>query len=429
MQIQKEQLTPTKIKLSIVANKVLLDAVKQEVIERLSQTAKVPGFRPGKAPATLVEKQLDPAALQSEFVDQAINKLYVSAVEQEKLRPVASPQVSLTKFVPYTTLEFTAEVEAIGDIKLADYKKIKLAPRKVEVTTKDVTAVLDNLRIRAAVKKEVSRAAKTGDEVVIDFRGTDSKTGEPISGADGKDYPLLLGSNSFIPGFEDEIVGVKGGGKKTFTLTFPKDYSSKDLQNRKVSFAVTASKVQEVTQAKLDDTFAATIGPFKTLSELKADIKKQLKAEKQQEANRAYDNELLEKIASKSTVAIPKSLVDEEIDRIEEEEKRNVVYRGQTWQEHLDAEGLDAEAHREKQRESAELRVKAGLLLGEISHLEHISVTPEEVEIRIQLLKGQYTDAAMQAELDKPENQRDIHSRLMTEKTLDKLRTYAAQES
>lgn len=429
MQIQKEQLTPTKIKLSIVANKVLLDAVKQEVIERLSQTAKVPGFRPGKAPATLVEKQLDPAALQSEFVDQAINKLYVSAVEQEKLRPVASPQVSLTKFVPYSTLEFTAEVEVIGDIKLTDYKKVKLAPKKVEVIAKDVTAVLDNLRIRAAVKKEVSRAAKTGDEVVIDFRGTDSKTGEPISGADGKDYPLLLGSNSFIPGFEDEIVGVKTGGKKTFTLTFPKDYSSKDLQNRKVSFAVTASKVQEVTQAKLDDTFAATIGPFKTLSELKADIKKQLKAEKQQEANRAYDNELLEKIASKSTVDIPKSLVDEEIDRIEEEEKRNVVYRGQTWQEHLDAEGLDAEAHREKQRESAELRVKAGLLLGEISHLEYISVTPEEVDIRIQLLKGQYTDAAMQAELDKPENQRDIHSRLMTEKTLDKLRTYAAQES
>ena len=150
-------------------------------------------------------------------------------------------------------------------------------------------------------------------------------------------------------------------------------------------------------------------------------------AEKQQEADRAFDNELLEKIAAKTTVAIPKALIEQEIDRMEEEEKRNVVYRGQTWQEHLDAEGLTAEAHREKQREGAELRVKAGLVLGEIADKEKITVTPEELEIRIQLLKGQYPDPAMQAELDKPENRRDINSRLLTEKTLDKLRAYATK--
>ena len=136
---------------------------------------------------------------------------------------------------------------------------------------------------------------------------------------------------------------------------------------------------------------------------------------------------MLEKIAAKSTVAIPESLINEEIDRIEEEEKRNVVYRGQTWQEHLDAEGITAEEHRAKQRPAAELRVKAGLILGEISEEEHITVTPEELELRIQLLKGQYPDPAMQAELDKPENRRDIMSRLMTEKTLLKLRDYATK--
>jgi trigger factor len=180
-----------------------------------------------------------------------------------------------------------------------------------------------------------------------------------------------------------------------------------------------------MTPAKLDDAFAASIGPFKTLAELKADIKKQLKAEKQQEADRAYDNDLLQKIAEKSTVAIPKALVDEEIARIEEEEKRNIVYRGQTWQEHLDAEKLTAEEHSEKQRPTAELRVKAGLVLGQIAEAEKITVSPEDLEVRVQLLKGQYPDEAMQAELDKPENRRDVLSRLLTEKTLEKLRSYA----
>jgi trigger factor len=429
MQVKREQLSPTTIKLSISADKPFLDAAKQAVLGKLAQGAKVPGFRPGKAPANLVERQLDPAALQSEFIDQAINQLYVGAIEQEKLRPAAAPQVALSKFVPYTTLEFTAEVEVVGDIVLANYKNIKLAPKKIEVTAKDVTGVLDNLRQRAAAKEEVQRPAKTGDEVTIDFTGTDAKTGEPIEGADGTDYPLVIGSNSFIPGFEDQLVGLKPGGEKTFSLTFPKDYGAPALQNREVKFAVKAAKIQQLTEPQLDDAFASTIGPFKTLAELKADIKKQLKTEKQQEANRAYENELLQKIADKSTVAIPKALVDEEIDRIEEEEKRNTAYRGQTWQEHLDAEGVDAEGHHEKQRPGAELRVKAGLILGEISEKEKITVTPEELDIRIQLLKGQYPDQAMQAELDKPANRHDVMSRLLTEKTLAKLVQYASAKA
>jgi trigger factor len=429
MQIKREQVSPTSVKLSIAADQAFLDAAKQSVLAKLSRDIKVPGFRAGKAPANLVEKQLDQAALQSEFVEQAVNQLYINAVEQEKLRPVAPPQITLSKFVPFATLEFTAEVETVGDIKLPDYTKIKLASKPVQVTAKDVTDVLANLRQRAAAKQEVTRAAKSGDELIIDFAGNDAKTGQAIDGADGKDYPLTLGSQTFIPGFEEELVGLKAGADKTFALTFPKDYGAAALQNKRVKFAVKVTKVQQLAEPKLDDAFAATIGPFKTLAELKADIKKQLKAEKQQEANRAYDNDLLQKVADKSTVAIPASLIDEEIDRIEEDEKRDVVYRGQTWQEHLDAEGVTAEEHRQRQRQGAELRVKAGLILGAIAEQEKVTTTPEELELRVQLLKGQYTDPAMQAELDKPENRRDLNSRLLTEKTLDKLRAYATKPS
>lgn len=427
MQITREQLTPTTIKLTIVADKTKLDHAHEETLKQLSKNVKVPGFRPGKAPANLIEKNVDPAVLQSEVMDHVINESYSDAVAQEQIRVVAQPQVAVTKFVPFTDLEFTAEVEVVGNVGLPDYKKIKLTPPKVTVTTDDVTEVLQNLATRGAEKEEVQRAAKNGDEVIIDFVGTDATTGDPIDGGAGNDYPLTLGSKTFIPGFEEELIGAKPGAIKAFTLTFPADYGSPILQGKDVKFSVTVQKVNAIKAAKLDDAFAATIGPFETLAELKADIKKQLTAEREQEAQRTFDNELLEKIADKTDVAVPPILIEDEMNRMEEEEKRNVVYRGQTWQEHLDAEGLTAEEHLEKQRKGATLRVKAGLVLGEISQAEKITVTPDELELRLELMRGQYTDPQMQAELDKPENRRDIMSRLLTEKTLDKLRAYSAK--
>lgn len=425
MQIQKEQVNPTKLKLTIQADQNEIDIVKAAVLAKLGANVKVQGFRPGKAPVNLIEKQLDQSVYQSQFLETVINDLFTKAVEQERLRPVAQPEIAISKFVPFSALEFTAEVEAVGDIKLPDYKKIKLAAKPAQVTAADVNQVLDNLRSRSAAKKDVDRAAKNGDEVTIDFKGVDAKTKDPIAGADGKEYPLALGSKTFIPGFEEALVGIKPGGKKTFPLTFPKDYGVKDLQNRKVSFTVTALKIQELTKPKLDDAFAATVGPFKTMAELKKDVKKQLTAEKQQQVQQAYDNELLEKIAAKTVVEIPDALVEDEVSRLEDEEKRNIAYRGQTWQEHLKEEGVDEAGHRAQKRPAAETRVKVGLLLGEVANAENVKVTPEELEIRLQLLKGQYPDPSMQAELDKPENRRDIHSRMMTEKTIEKLREYA----
>src|SRR5690606_17891065 len=178
-------------------------------------------------------------------------------------------------------------------------------------------------------------------------------------------------------------------------------------------------------EPKLDDDFAAAVGPFKTLRELKDDIKKQLELERTREADVAYENELLAKIADKSVIEIPKMLVDEQIERIENEEKQNLVYRGQTWDEHLKEEGVSAEEHKEQKRPAAEQRVKIGIMLAEVADAEQIEVSPEEVEIRLQLMKGQYQDPTAQAELDKPEALRDIETRIRTEKTLEKLRSFA----
>jgi trigger factor len=426
MQVKKEQKTPTQSHLVITAGVEDLLPIKNHVLGHFRKNVKVPGFRPGKAPIAMVEKNVSQQALLDEFMDHALNDLYRNAIEQEKLRPVASPKVELKKFVPYKELEFHADVETIGEIKLPNYKTIKLTKKPVTITAKDVNDIIANLQNRMAERTNVKRAAKNGDEVVIDFSGRDEED-KPVSGADGKDYPLNLGSKTFIPGFEEELVGLKAGDEKEFKITFPRDYNVAVLQNKKVTFKVSVKKIQELKEPKADDEFAKQAGPFKTLVELKSDIKTQLKAEREKEAQSQYENELIQKIVEKSAVEVPEALIEEQVERMEEEEKRNLVYRGQTWQEHLESEGVTEKEHRERQKPDAELRVKAGLVLSEIADQEQLTVESEELEIRIQMLKGQYKDPAMQAELDKPENQQDIASRLLTEKTIAKLVEYSSK--
>lgn len=426
MQITKKQLTPTELELTLVADEAQLDHAKARALNELGKDVSLSGFRKGHAPAHMVEKAVDPSLLQNKFLDFVLNDMYSQALLQEQVRAVAQPEVNVTKFVPFSAVEMKAKVEVVGEIKLADYKKFKFAKKVEKTTDKDVQAVLDDLLSRDAEKKEVKRAAKDGDEVVIDFAGSDAKTKEPIEGGTANDYPLVIGSNTFIPGFEPELVGLKPGEEKTFAVTFPKDYGAAALQGKKVNFSVTVKQVNEVVKPKLDAQFAAKVGPFKTVEELKADIRKQIEVEKDNQANRALENELLQALVAKSKLDVPSALVEDEMTRMEDEEKRNLMYRGQTWQEHLKAEGKTEEEHREGQREQATLRVKSGLLLGEVAQVEKIDVTEEELKERLDALKKQYDDKQMQAELDNPDNQREIVSRILTEKTVAKLVAYAA---
>ena len=425
MQVQKSQLTDTRIKLVIVADQVILDTVKRETLTRLKKDVKIAGFRTGKVPLELVEKNLDQQALQSDFLDAALNRLYSTALSEQTIRPVSQPTVSIKKFVPYTTLEFEAEVDIIGAITLPDYTKITLAKKPVTVTSSDIAEVIDNLKLRLAKKQPVERTAKDKDEVWIDFVGRDSKTNQLIQGGDGKDYPLALGSNTFIPGFESHLIGAMAGEKREFTLDFPKDYGVAALQGREVTFQVTVTKVNEVILPKEDDDFASQAGPFKTLAELKVDIKKQLISDRDYQNDRDYESDLLATITEQTKVSVADALINEEISRLEREERQNITYRGQTWEEHLAAEGLTEAQHRLKNRPGAELRVKAGLVLAEIADIEKVDVTTEEFDMRLQLMRGQYQDPAMQAELDKPENRRELASRILSEKTIALLVSYA----
>lgn len=424
MQITTTQPKDTEAIMTVSAAADELMPIKEIVLKRLQPRLNLAGFRKGKAPLPLVEKNLDQAMLQTEFLEEAVSTLYAQAVRQEKLRPVDRPEIQINKFVPFTDLEFKATLPVVSNIKLPDYKKMKKEKPSVKITAKDVDQVLGSLQKQLAEKKDVNRPAKDGDQVWIDFAGVDAK-GEPIKGADGKDYPLALGSNTFIPGFEENLTGLKPGDEKTFELTFPKDYGMKALANKKVTFTVNVTKVQEVIEPKLDDEFAKKVGPFESIKQLKEDIKKQLQHEKQHEADRKFESELISEIGEKTKVSVPQVLVDEQIEALIRELRQNLSYRGQTWQEYLESEGKTEEEYRKDVlAPQAEKRVKASLALAEIAEKENIDVSVEELEIRIQILKNQYQDDSMRAELDKPENRRDIASRLLTEKTVAKITSY-----
>jgi trigger factor len=421
MHISKDQTNDTLINLTFSLNEADLSPFKQAALKKMARDLKIDGFRPGKVPAAVVEKNVDPSLLQTEVIEMAVNDSYGKALDEHAIRPVAQPDVSIKKFVPFTQLEFETGVSVIGKITLPDYTKITMKKDVAKVVAKDVTEVLDSLKSRAADGKEVKRAVAKGDRTTISFKGVNEK-GEAIQGAEGSDYPLVIGSNSFIPGFEDELIGKSAGKPFDFDITFPKDYDVAALASKKVTFTVTIAKVEELIEPKLDDAFAASIGPFKTMEDLKADIKVQLQQERQSKIDREYEQELIEKIIAKSKLSVPQALIDEQVESMLREQKQNLMYRGQTWEEFLKLESKTEEAYRkEVVVPQAELRVKAGLILAEIADKEGITVTKDELEVRLQLLRGQYQDPAMQAELDKPENQRDIGGRIITEKTVEKL--------
>jgi trigger factor len=426
MRVVRKDNSPTNITLTVEGETADLEPIHHHVLGHFKHTVKVPGFREGKAPLEMVEKYVDQQRLMDEFMEHALNELYRRAVDEENIRPINTPNVQLKKFVPYSQLEFEAETEILGPVKLPNYKAIKLAKPQVNVTVKEVDEVVKSLQTRMAERTDVNRAAKVGDELQIDFIGTDTK-GEKIHGAEGKDHQLILGSKTFIPGFEENLVGIKPYGTKEFDVTFPADYGVAALQSKKVKFKADVLKVKELNEPKLDDEFAKKAGPFKSLADLKKDVKKQLTEEKQRQADVGYQNQLVRKISEKTQIDVPKSLVESENLRLEDQEKQNLSYRGETWQEHLKSEGVTEEEHRQRHYPEALERVKVGLILSEIAEKEGIRVTPEELEIRVQVLKGQYQDPQMQAELDKEANRRDIESRLLTEKTLDKLRSYASK--
>lgn len=411
--------------ITIIGDDQDLAKIKKHALELLQRDVEAPGFRKGKAPLNVVEKQVGSNRLQSEVLEEAVNHLYSEGMVQEGLRPIDQPKIEVKKFTPYSEIEFTAEVEVMPPVKLGDYKKISKKRESPKVSDKEIDDVIENLRTRAADKKEVKRAAKDGDELVIDFEGKDAD-GKDVAGASGKDYPIRLGSKTFIPGFEDNLLGLKAGEDKTFDVTFPKEYSHKPLAGAKVTFTAKVKNVQSVTLPKVDDEFAKKLAPVDDLKALKSDIRTQLMTQKMQQTDDKLKDEIVEELVKISKLSVPQLLLEDQMEHMKQDFINNLTYRGITLQEYLAQQDLKEEEWVEQElMPQAERRVKVGMVLSEVARSENLQVSDEELELRINLMKGQNQNPQMQTELDQPEQRRDIASRLLTEKTLNKLVEYA----
>jgi len=417
----------TQAELTVTLDAGDLAPLKKSALQKLAKQVKVSGFRPGKTPLNVAEKHLDPTVVQQEILENAVNQFYIEAMIASTLQPLDQPEISITKMVPDELIEFTAKVEIVPEITVADYTKIKKPLPKISIKAAEVDEVIERLQKQLATKKEVTREAKDGDEVILDFAGTD-KDGQPVNGATGKDYPLTLGSKSFIDGFEENLIGLKAGDKKEFTLTFPKDYGHKVLANQKVTFAVTLKKVEELELPELTDEFAKKTGPFETMADLKKDIKEELTRQQELTSRNELKNQILEEILAKSDVPVPAALVKDQAGMVRQDMLQNLAYRGMTIKDHLEAEGLTEEEWLEKEvTPIAEKRVATGLILSEIAKKEKIEVDEKEIHARLDEVKQGHQDPKMKAQFDSPEAHRDISSRLATEKTLDRLIELAAK--
>lgn len=415
-------LSDTRVRATIKVEATELKAAEQVALKKLSKTVKVNGFRKGHVPLEVVKKNVDPNALAQETLENALSRAVAESFIENKLQALERPEVEVKKFVPGESLEFTAEADVLPKVKLGDYKKLKATEKKVSVAKKDVDEVVERIRKSMAEKKEVKCAAKLGDEVVIDFVG--KKDGEAFPGGTGNDYPLELGSGSFIPGFEEAIVGLKAGDKKDIELTFPKDYHAPDLKGKKVVFETTVKKINEKVLPELNDEFAAKTGPFTSMSELTADIKRELEAQKKREASDELKDSLVKQLVAKSNVAVPAVLREDQVRSIEQDLMQNLMYQGLSIEQYWEQKGYkDRDAWvKAEANEAADNRIKAGLVLSELSKVLKIEATADELADHLNTYRKQYANnPEMAKRFEEPEVQREVANRLITEKTVDEL--------
>jgi trigger factor len=415
--------TDEEVTFSVTLSEAELTAIKKEVFDHLRGNVKAAGFRPGKAPDMIVERELGASAVQSEVIDHALQHSYPDAVKELNLQIVSNPNISLDKFVPYTTLEYTVKAELLPKVKLADYSKMRVKRPTIKVEPAEINRTIEDLRRRESVRLDSEQPAKLGDEVNFDFAGT--KGGEEVPGASAKNQTLQLGSGQFIPGFEEEMVGLKKGDEKTFDIKFPATYHEKTLADQVVTFAVKLNSVTDLVLPEVDAEFIGRVSPFKTLAELEADISGKITGEKAEAAAREYEQEVLNKLLKESQFKTPSALVDQQLQRMRGELEQNLAYSGLNFAKYLELSGKSQEEMDNEMRPEAERRVGLAMILTEVATAENLLITPEELDAEIDRLRQDYADPATQAELSNPNTREEIYNHLMSSKVIAKLVSFA----
>jgi trigger factor len=369
------------LEVEVEAEKVAaaLDKAFKKVVNRIN----VPGFRRGKVPRQLFEKRFGVESLYQDALDIILPEAYVQAVEETGISPVDRPEVDVEQFGKGQTLKFKAKVAVKPEVKLGDYKGLEIEVPSAEVTAEEVDAELKRMQQRHAELVVIEEgAAENGDVVVIDFEGF--VDGEAFPGGKAEKYSLELGSGSFIPGFEEQLVGMTKGEEKEINVTFPENYHSEDLKGKAAVFKVKLHDIKRKNLPELDDEFAKDVSEFDTLEEYKQDIEKRLKQRKEQEQQAAKETAVVEKAAANAEVEIPQVMIETELEQMLKEFERRLRMQGMTLEMYFQFSGQNEAALKEQMRSDAEKRVRNNLVLEAIAKAENIEATDAEVDAEIE---------------------------------------------
>lgn len=382
-----EKIEKSQVALTIEVGATEFAAATEKAYQKMRKKINVQGFRPGKAPRKMMEGMYGAEMFFEEAINIAFPEAYEAAVKEKDLRSVGYPEVEMVGECTKEGFTFKATVPVYPDVKLGQYKGLTAPKGEVKVSAADVDARLKELTDRNTRLVSVERAAANGDTAVIDFEGF--LNGVPFEGGKGENHNLELGSNSFVPGFEEQIVGLKAGESKEVAITFPADYH-KDLAGKAVVFQVKVNEVKAKEVPALDDEFAKDVSEFDTLKDLKADLKKKVTQEREDAVKRAFEDALMDMVGAGITAEIPDAMVAAQSQRFVENFKAQIGQQGIPFEQYLQMTGMDEAKLAEDAKEPSLRQVRLDLAMAAIIQDEKIEVSDAEVEAEMKVMAEKY---------------------------------------
>lgn len=352
-------------------------------VKNLANKVNIPGFRKGKAPRMILESYLGKDAVKEEINDVLINKAYNDALNEKDITPVSDPEVKIISEEKGQDFVFEITVTKKPEVKLGEYKGIQAAKEEAEVTDEQVAEELAKMQKSHSKLVVAPEGTEIADEdfAIIDFKGT--VDGEAFEGGEGKSYPLQIGSGSFIPGFEDQLKGLKAGDQKDVKVTFPEDYFEAKLAGKEAVFAVTINDVKRSEVPAIDDEFAKEVGKFDSLDALKEDIKKRLASQAHFQAVEKFNNDVLKTVVDNAEVDIPAVMVDTKVDQMVDEMSMRLETQNLSLEDYLKYTNSDMDKLKEQYRQPATDNVKMDLVLEAIAKAENIQVQDMDLQAEI----------------------------------------------
>ena len=379
MSVSVEKLENSMVRLTIEVSAEDFDKAINKVYNRQKSRMNVPGFRRGKTPRKVLEKMYGTSIFYEDAANDVINSSYPDAARESGEDIVSNPEINVTQIEAGKPFIYTAEVAVKPPVSLGKYKGVEVDKQTINVTDEDVDAEIRREQEKNATKNDITdRAVQDGDDIVLDFEGFCD--GKPFAGGKATDYVLTVGSGSFIPGFEEQLVGANIGEELDVNVTFPENYQAEELKGKDATFKCTVKKITEKVLPELDDEFADEVSEFSTMAEYREDVKKNLAEKKEKEAKDKKEDAVIEAIIKDSKMDIPDAMIETQARTMVNDYARRLQSQGLSLEQYFMFTGLDMDKFTEQMKEGARKRIESRLILEAVVKAENFEVTDEEYE-------------------------------------------------